>query len=318
MDKLNPLKIGSIVLKNPLILAPMVDVTSLPFRLLCRKYGCSLASTEMVYTNALLNKNQPTENMIKTNSKDNPLALQITGNSPKEFEKAVPLLKKHPCKIIDLNCGCPSTRIVGTQAGSYLLKDPKKISQIIKILKKTGKPVTVKIRLGFLKNRGLQIAKIIEKAGAQAITVHARLSNHPYSIPAQWSEIAKIKAELKIPVIANGDILSPESALSVLNETNCSGLMFARGALSNPMIFKQTLDFLKTGKYKPLTKSDRFKLFNEYLSLCKSTRIVELQKIKYLGSHLLSGFPGASQIRNKLMQLKSFEEIVNFTKNYSV
>lgn len=204
------IRVGKIKLKNPLVLAPMLEITNLPYRLICREQGAALAFTEMIYIDALLHKNKKTQEMLKTCKKDSPLGIQVTGNNPEEFKKAIPILKKF--QIVDLNCGCPSTRILGNKAGSYLLEEPEKISEIIKILKSAGLTVTAKIRLGFSKNNALKIAKTIEKAGADALTVHARLATQSYEIPADWSEIKKIKNSIKIPVIGNGDVLSPEKA----------------------------------------------------------------------------------------------------------
>src|SRR3989344_4806517 len=170
------LQIGKIKLKNPLILAPMVDVTDLPYRLICRRAGAALVYTEMLYIDAILHDNLKTKMLMKTSLDDKPVGLQITGNSEEEFERFVLSRKWKDFELIDLNCGCPSVRITGSEAGSYLLNNPSKIAMMIKILKKTGKPVTAKIRLGFKKNNVLKVARIIEEAGADALTLHTRLA----------------------------------------------------------------------------------------------------------------------------------------------
>lgn len=249
------LKIGKLKLKNPLVLAPMVDVTDLPFRLLCRRAGAALAFTEMIYVDALLHENAPTLRMVKTCKEDSPLGLQITGNDVKEFEEFVK--RKNLWKdfdLIDLNCGCPSTRIIGTCAGSFLLKDPVKISEIIRVLKKTGKPVTAKIRLGYLKNNVLEIARMVEKAGADALTVHARLSNDPYAKKADWSWFARVKKEVGIPVIGNGDVFTGKDAGEVLKI--CDGVMIARAAIGDPLVFARVLDYLESERGR-LNRADR-------------------------------------------------------------
>ncbi len=302
------LTIGPLKIKTPILLAPMLDITTLPFRLLCRKQGAALAYTEMLYTNQLLHPNPKTKQILKTCKEDKPLGIQITGSSLKEFKRLIPFLKKSKFDLIDLNCGCPATRIIGTKAGSYLLKDPKKIHEIIKILKQTGKPVTAKIRLGFNKNNVLEIAKAIEKAGADAITIHPRKSNDPYSTPAQWEEIKRVKSKLKIPVIANGDVFTYQNAQTLLEFAD--GIMIGRGAIGNPSIFKS----LQEENYLP-TAEEKLKQFQLYLSLCKKHKIINLQQIKHLGSHFLKGFKGASKKRNELMQLKTFNEIQDFIKN---
>lgn len=312
-------KIGKLKLKNKLFLAPMVDVTDLPFRLLCRRAGAAMAYTEMVYVDALLHENAPTLRMVKTCKEDSPLGLQITGNEIKEFEKFVsrPKLWKN-FDLIDLNCGCPSTRIVGTRAGSYLLKEPEKIGEIIRVLKKIGKPVTAKIRLGYLKNNVLEIARVVEAAGADALTVHARLSNEPYGKKADWGEIARVKKILSIPVIGNGDVLDADSAKKVLEI--CDGAMIARGAIGDSLIFRRILNYLENGFVDEGDWKENFMQFGEYLKLEKEFfgDGADFGKIKYVGGKFLRGFAGASQKRDEFMKLKSWEEIEKFTSELTV
>ncbi len=238
------LQIGNLKLKNSLILAPMVDVTDLPYRLLCRRAGCALAFTEMLYIDAILHSNKKTEMLMKTSSQDKPIGLQITGNREGEFEKFVKSGKWKKFDLIDLNCGCPSLRITGNSAGSYLLKNPSKIGNMIKILKKTGKPITVKIRLGFKKNNVLEVARAVENAGADALTVHARLAVDGCDVPADWSWISKVKRAVKIPVVGNGDVFSGRDAFEMLKI--CDGVMIARGAIGAPQIFSRILEHLNS------------------------------------------------------------------------
>jgi len=306
-NPMKPLKIKNLLLKNPLILAPMLEITNLPYRILCRKAGASLAYTEMIYTNQLLHENKK---MLSRKKEDSPLGIQITGSSVEEFKKILPFLKNYD--LIDVNCGCPATKIIGTKAGAYLLREPKKIAEIIKILKTTGKPVTAKIRLGFNKNNAVEIAKAIEKAGADAITVHARKSNSPYSVPADWNEIKKIKAVLKIPVIGNGDIFTPQDAKKMLEI--CDGAMIGRAAIGDPLIFKRSLEYLEKRKTTIPQFEENLKQFQDYLKLCKKYEVINLQQIKQLGSHFIKGFKGASKKRDEFMKLKSLKDIEEFVQ----
>ena len=308
------IRVGKIKLKNPLVLAPMLEITNLPYRLICREQGAALAFTEMIYIDALLHKNKKTQEMLKTCKKDSPLGIQVTGNNPEEFKKAIPILKKF--QIVDLNCGCPSTRILGNKAGSYLLEEPEKISEIIKILKSAGLTVTAKIRLGFSKNNALKIAKTIEKAGADALTVHARLATQSYEIPADWSEIKKIKNSIKIPVIGNGDVLSPEKAKEMLNYADA--VMIGRGAIGNPPIFKNSLKCIKTGKFPETNIKQNLILFQKYLKFCKKYRMSSIQNAKHLATHFIKGIRNASSYRNQIMQLKTIKDIENFIQQISV
>lgn len=301
------LSIGKLKLKNRLFLAPMVDVTDLPYRLICKDAG--MKYTEMLYVDAILHDNIKTQNLMKVSKKDGPIGLQITGNSEEEFEKFVKSKKWKDFDLIDLNCGCPSLRITGNSAGSYLLNNPEKITSIVKILKKTGKPISVKIRLGFKKNNVLEIAHAVEDAGADALTVHGRLAIHGRDIPANWKEIARVKKELKIPVIGNGDVFSGKDAAKVLEV--CDGVMIARGAIGDPGIFTRVLHFLKTGEEQALDVKENLKLYQKYLRLQKKyySKDVDMGRVKYLGGKFLRGFRGAGEIRAKLMSCKNLKEI---------
>lgn len=303
--KMKPLKINKLKIKNRLFLAPMVDVTDLPYRLVCKKAGAGMTYTEMIYVSAIIHENPKTKQLIQT-EKEKPSAIQITGNNPEEFKSVIPHLKKY--NLIDLNCGCPSARIVGNQAGSYLLKNPEKIAEIIKILKEAGHIVTAKIRLGFHSNNVINIAKTIEKAGADALTVHARLAIHGNDIPADWKEIEKVKRELKIPVIGNGDVSSPEKAKEMLKLAD--GVMIGRAAIGDPDIFQRTLIYLKTGKLIPHSFQRNKKYLEMYLTLCKKYhKIPDLPRVKYIAASFMKGIQGASKLRNKIMQAKTIEEI---------
>lgn len=304
------LRIGSIKLKNQLILAPMVDVTNLPYRLICRKAGAALAYTEMINVPAILHENVKTKQMLKTSKDDKPIGIQITGNNVKDFEKVIPYLKKYD--LVDLNCGCPSERITENESGSCLLNNPEKIAEIIKLLKKSGLIVTAKIRLGFKKNNVIEIARVVEKAGADAITVHPRLASQGYDAPADWNWIKKVKDSVGIPVIGNGDILSPEKAKEMLETTGCDGVMIARGAIGEPLIFKRTLDYLTTGKVKEPDFKDNIWCFKEYLRLCKKHKMLNIPIIKHLGTKFIKGVGGAAKMRAELMALKDFEDIRGF------
>jgi tRNA-dihydrouridine synthase B len=307
---MKPLKIGKHIFKTPIFLAPLVDVTDLPYRLICREQGAAMAYTEMLNIGSILNTNPKTQNMLKTSSKDKPSGIQITGRSIEEFKSVIPYLKKFD--IVDINCGCPSQRISNNQSGSYLLNEPKKIASFIKILKSSGLTVTTKIRLGFKTNNSLSIVKEIEKAGADALTVHSRLATQGSSIPADHSWTRKIKSLVSIPVISNGDIFTPQEAKALLSFTD--GVMIARGAIGNPEIFKQISSYLKTGKIPEITKKQNLSLFLKYLTLTKKHEVIEIPRIKYIGSRFLKGFQGSAKIRQELISLKTHEEISNLVK----
>ncbi|MBU0466953.1 MAG: tRNA-dihydrouridine synthase family protein [Nanoarchaeota archaeon] len=312
---MKPLQIGSLKLKSPLVLAPMVDVTDLPYRLLCCRAGAALAFTEMIYVDALLHENKKTLNMVKTCKEDSPLGLQITGDRLEEFERFVSrkeLWKKFD--LIDLNCGCPSDRIVGNQAGSFLLKEPEKIASIIKILKLTKKPITVKVRLGFDKNNVLEVARIVEKAGADALTVHCRLVKDGNDKKANWSWLGRVKKVVSIPIIGNGDVFNGAGARAVLDL--CDGVMVGRGAIGNPLVFTRILNYLEKGKEEDFDVEKNLEIFKEYLKLEKKYygENVDLGKVKYVGGKFLKGFKGVARLRGEFHKLKTIEEIEGFAR----
>lgn len=306
------LSIGPIRLKNPLFLAPMVDVTDLPYRLICREQGAAMAYTEMINIGAILHENKKTRDMLKTSADDKPSGVQITGPRVSEFKKVVPYLKEFD--IVDINCGCPSIRITDNASGSYLLKTPHKIASYIRVLKDAGYTTTAKIRLGFKKNNVMRVAKVVEQAGADALTVHARLSTDSYKVAADWKWIRDIKKKVGIPVIGNGDVHDGASAAHMLDV--CDGAMVARAAMGDPRIFSRISHYMKTGKEKD-KKGDvknNIRLFEHYMALADKHDVVDLGRIKFLGGHFIAGFNGAAAKRSEFMQVKTLEEARAFVK----
>ena len=302
------LKIGSVRLKNRLFLAPMVDVTDLPYRLICRKQGAGIAYTEMINIGAILHENEKTLRMLKTTKEDKPIGIQITGRTVGEFRDVIPHLRKYD--LVDINCGCPSLRIIGNDSGSYLLRNPENIGEMIRVLKDEGLNVSVKIRLGFKKNNALKIAKEVERAGADLLTVHARLANQGSNIPADWKWIKKIHNEIGIPVVGNGDVNSGTTAAEMLDIAD--GVMVARAAIGNPLIFKQILHYLKTGKEKEFGYKDNLKLFRNYLILAERHKVVEIPRIKYLAGNFLREFEGAAKAREEFSKVKNSQDAKEF------
>ena len=318
MHKFKELRIGKLKLRNNLVLAPMVDVTDLAYREICREAGAGMAYTEMIYIDAILHENEKTKRLMKTSKMDNPIGLQVTGKNEEEFSKFAKLKEIKKFDLIDINCGCPSIKITGNEAGSYLLKTPLKIGKMIKILKKEGFIVTAKIRLGFDKINVLEVAREIEKSGADALSVHARLAIHGRDIPADWKWIAKVKKIVKIPVIGNGDLFSGKDAGKMFLETDCDGIMIARAAIGDPLIFSRVLNYFKTGEEEKSDFMDNFKMFKKYLRLVEKYEIVDLERIKYLGGKFIKGFNGAASLRNELVKLKSLEEIGAFVDKLKI
>ena len=251
MKKIKTLKIGNVELENSYILAPMAGVTDLPFRLLCREQGAGLLCMEMVSAKAIQYNNKNTKALLEIHPEEPPVSLQLFGSEPDVISEIAKQIEELPFSILDINMGCPVPKIVKNGEGSALMKNPKLVHEIVsKTVKAIQKPVTVKIRKGFDDTciNAVEIAKIIEDAGAAAVAVHGRTREQYYSGKADWDIIRQVKEAVSIPVIGNGDVVSGESAIAMMNQTGCDGVMIGRGAQGNPWIFSELVEYEKTGK----------------------------------------------------------------------
>ena len=315
------LKIGNVELENNLILAPMAGVTDLPFRLLCKEQGCGLMYTEMVSAKAILYKNRNTGPLMEVRPEEEPVALQLFGSDPEIVSDIAAQVEDGPYAFIDINMGCPVPKIVNNGEGSALMKNPKLVEEILTALvKKVKKPVTVKFRKGFDDDHinAVEIARIAESCGVSAVAVHGRTRAQFYSGKADWDVIRQVKEAVKIPVIGNGDIFTPEDAKRMLDETGCDGLMIARGAKGNPWIFSRTLHYLETGELLgPPDKEElketilrhaqlQIQFKGEYLGLCEMR--------KHLSWYTV-GLPHSSSLRNDVNQTETWEEFYNLIQS---
>jgi len=245
------LSIGKLKLKSNLILAPMAGVTDLPFRLLNRRFGCEFAFTEMINVRSLGYKMRKTKKMLSSSPEDRPLGIQIIGCEEDFLLKAIDVLASYEYDILDFNAACPVKKVARRGEGAALLKDLKKLHNLLKILvKNSGKPVTVKIRTGWDKDsiNAKEAALASRDAGVSALFIHGRNREQGYSGEVNYGAIKDVKKALDIPVIGSGDVFSPEEAKKMLDETGCDGLLLARGALGNPWAFKEIKEFLKNKK----------------------------------------------------------------------
>ena len=317
-------KIGNIKMKNEVVLAPMAGVCNSAFRRIIKEMGCGLLYAEMVSDKALVYNNEKTKEMLYMTEEERPIAQQIFGSDKKSFvEAAKMVIKEMSPDIIDINMGCPVPKVaLRAQAGAALLKDPEKVYEIVKsVVEAVDVPVTVKIRSGWDHNsiNAVEIAKVCEKAGASAITVHPRTRSQGYQGLADWSMIKKVKESVNIPVIGNGDIVSAKDAKKMIDQTGCDAVMIGRGVLGNPFLIKQVLTHLKTGELIP-NQSPKEKIQTclkhfDYLLQIKPEKIAVLE-MRTHGAWYLKGLPNAASVKKRLYEITTKEEFINTMKEY--
>ncbi len=294
------------------VLSPMSGVTDVAFRALAKKYGAAVTYTEFVSSTSLVRGNKVSWKMVETDSSEKPVAVQLFGHNEEDVVEAARQLQDK-FDIIDVNCGCPAWKVIKTGAGSEMLKQPEKIARFInKLSTSVNKPVTVKIRIGIDDDNvnAVEVAKLVEEAGAAAIAIHGRTQQQGYTGVADWDVIKKVKEAVNIPVIGNGDVFTPEQFKKRLEETGVDAIMIARGAIGNPYIFKQIDDYMKTGKYE---KVSPIPLFFEYLELAKKYNI-GFNAIKGHAIMFTKGIVGGSDLRQKLAACHTLEEIEDALK----
>ncbi len=311
------LKIGNVELENPYILAPMAGVTDLPFRLLCKEQGAGLLCMEMVSAKAIQYNNKNTKALLKIHPEETPVSLQLFGSEPDVISEIAKQIEELPFAILDINMGCPVPKIVRNGEGSALMKQPKLVHEIVsKTVKAIQKPVTVKIRKGFDEDsiNAIEIAKIIEDAGAAAVAVHGRTREQYYSGKADWEIIRQVKEAVSIPVIGNGDVVSGESAIAMMDQTGCDGVMIGRGAQGNPWIFSELLEYEKTGVMPGRPSMEELKTM-----MLRHARLQIQYKGEYLGiremrkhvSWYTSGLQNSAKLRGQINAVESYDELAN-------
>lgn len=316
-------KIGNLKLKSNIILAPMAGISDLPFRTLNRKFGCELAFVEMINARSISHKSRKTKTMLASNPEDRPLGVQLLGCESKYILNALEVLKKYEFDIMDFNAACPAKKVVRRGEGSGLLKDVKKLNDLVKIIVKEAKvPVTTKIRIGWDKDsvNAIEAAKACEDAGIDGLFIHGRTRTQGYSGVVNYEVIRQVKKAVKIPLIASGDVFSPQLAKKMFDETGCDALVVARGALGNPWIFKELREYLKTGKLidRPET-AEIIEVMLEHLNMNtdfygEKNGVVIFRKFF---AWYTKGFRKVRQLRESCSRVKTKEEMARLIRESS-
>lgn len=310
------LTIGSVTLDNNVILAPMAGVTDLPFRLLCREMGAGLVCMEMVSAKAIYYNNRNTEELLTVHPEEHPVSLQLFGSEPEIVARMAARIEERPFSVLDFNMGCPVPKVVNNGEGSALMKDPRLVEKLLTALvKAVRKPVTVKIRKGFDDNsvNAVEIARIAESCGVAGIAVHGRTRAQYYSGKADWDIIRRVKEAVRIPVIGNGDVDSPEAAKAMLETTGCDGVMIGRAAQGNPWIFRETVNFLENGGILPKPdKAEKKATVLRHAALLGEVK-GEYTAVREMRRHLAwytTGMPHSARFRGMINSLETMEELL--------
>lgn len=317
------MRIGNIELKNNIILSPMAGVTDAAFRLICSAMGAGLVVSEMVSSKGLYYEDKKTDSLMEITENERPVAVQIFGSDPKIMASIVEnkLNVRKDIDIIDINMGCPAPKIVKNGDGSALMRNPKLVREILSSVKKaSNKPVTLKIRMGWDQDslNAIEIAKIAEAEGIDALTIHGRTREMFYSGEADWDYIRQVKENVNLPIIGNGDIWTAEDAKNMLEQTGCDGIAIGRGARGNPWIFKGVEQILNGEEYSGPTFKERMQMTIYHLNLLcdlKGERVGVREMRKHIAWYV-KGLNNATTLRDRVNKIDSLSEMEKVLWDY--
>ena len=317
-------KIGNVEIKNQIVMAPMAGISNLAYRKIIKEMGAGLVFAEMVSDKAIFYDNQKTKLLLQTDQTEKPIVQQIFGSDQKTMVYAAKYIAKtmQP-DIIDINMGCPVPKVaIKSKAGAALMRDEKKAYDLVKaVCEAVDIPVTVKIRSGWDENtiNAVAIAKICEKAGAKAITVHPRTRVQHYRGHSDWQIIKQVKQNVTIPVIGNGDVKSCFDAKKMLEETGCDAVMIGRGLLGNPWLVKECITYLQTGEVlKPVSDLAKIKMFEKHFNYLKTIKPlkVAILEMRMFGIYYLKKIPNTKDLKLKIVKMNTKTDIEKLIKEY--
>lgn len=318
---IHTLKIGDVELQNNVLLAPMAGITDLPFRIICEKYSNpGLVYTEMLSSKAIFYNDEKTKKLMNTKGEKRPIAFQIFGSNPEVMGKASRIISSS-ADIIDINMGCPAPKVVKNGDGSKLMQNPNLVQEIIKeVVKNTNKPVTVKMRKGWDKEKvnAVEIAKIIEASGASAITIHGRTREEYYSGQVDMQIIKQVKQSVNIPVIGNGDIKTSEDAKRMFEYTGVDGIMIGRAALGHPWIIKEIMDNLNGKNVDKISNQKKLEIIKEHLELAlqEKGKYIAIREMRKHLCWYIKNLKASSKMREKINTIEDAGELVTCLEEY--
>ncbi len=315
------MKIGTVVLDNIMILAPLAGITNLPFRLLAKASGCALVCSEMISANGLVHRSYKTYELLESRIEEKPLSVQIFGSDPAIMAEAAAMVEASGADILDINLGCAVKKVLKTGSGAALMRTPDKAEKIFLAVRKAIRiPLTVKMRAGWDKSgkEASVIAKVAEAGGVDGITVHPRLATQGFGGQADWSLISAIKNSVSIPVIGNGDIVTPEDVLVMKKETGCDAVMIGRAAIGNPWVFSQVTSLMNGKEQVPPDLEERFDAMTKYLNTSIEC-FGEKRACRMMRSHLgwfVKGLRYSSRFRESIKGISTKGDAVSFIGEY--